>query len=78
MEEKDILDEISKETIRKHETRRKAQVQKILWDKRFHPNQIAQEKLDKYLGREEKEHMQTENDNMIQLEEVKEEPEVSG
>ena len=78
MEEKDILDEISKETIRRHQLRRKEQIQKILWDSSFHPNQVAQEKLDKYLGREEKEHIQTENDNMIQLEEQKEELEVCG
>ena len=78
MEEKDILDEISKETIRRHQLRRKEQIQKILWDSSFHPNQVAQEKLDKYLGREEKEHIQTENDNMFQLEERKEELEVCG
>ena len=64
--------------IRKHQLRRKKQIQKILWDNRFRPNQFAQEKLDNYFGREEKEHIQTpENDNMIQLEEVKEEPEVT-
>ena len=54
------------------------EIQKKLWEDRFHPNQFVQEKLDKYLGREEKEYMQNENHNILQLEERKEEPEVSG
>ena len=37
MEEKDIPDEISKQIIEKHQIRRKEQIQKKLWDHRFHP-----------------------------------------
>ena len=57
MGEKDNLEEISKQIIGKHQIRRKEHFQKKLWDHRFHPSQFAQEKLDKYLGLEEKEHM---------------------
>ena len=67
------MDEYSKETIRRLQLIRKEQIQKKLWDNRFHSNQFDQEKLIKYFGRKEKEHIRTENDIMIQLEERKEE-----
>ena len=39
----------------------------------IHSKLFTQEKLYKYLGWQEKEHLQTENDNMFQLEKRKEE-----
>ena len=58
---------------RRKTSKRKSEVQKILMSKRLCPVQKTQEKLDKYLGKEEHEHIQMDLEpNMIQLEGNKE------
>ena len=73
MEEESSWAQLRNQFLEERLSKRKSEVQKILMSKRLRPVQKTQEKLDKYLGKEEHEHIQMDLEpNMIQLEGNKE------
>ena len=73
MEEGSSWGQLRNQFLEERLSKRKSEVQKILMSKRLSLVQKTQEKLDKYLGKEEHEHIQVDLEpNMIQLEGNKE------